>query len=246
MRHQLPVLVIIAGMAGLANAVAAPVYVGLQDGNGTIDTIVNGANGAATFGVTPIGTSGIFASGSVEGTPPLPEPDLLSNTLDVAGEHDAAGGTISVYVTETNQFPLSFNSYFSGFQSAIATNAPGPIGATGNTVTQVQESIYVHDCVINTPCSATTDVYKLDTLVATDTFTSTGSVEKISQINPGLTAPYAITEVYTVTFAPYSSVNNSYGQASNSISMSVPEPASMAMFGMGMVALGFVRRRRRG
>jgi hypothetical protein len=218
----------------------------LQDRSGAIATVALTpvTPGGYSFSLVQVGTSGIYASGSVEGTPPLPEPDLLSNTLDVAGEHDPAGGTISVYVTETNQFPLSFNSYFSGFQSTIVANAPG---GTGNTVTQVQETIYVHDCVAS-PCGTTsptisTDVFNLDQLVATDTFTATGSVEKISQITPRLTAPYAITEVYTETFGPGGV--NQYGQASNSISMSVPEPASMAILGVGMIALRFVRRRRR-
>src|SRR5208282_6744571 len=106
-------------MAAATGAYSAPVYVGLQDGNGPITTVVSGANGTATFGLTEFGSSGVYASGNVEGTPPLPEPQLLSNTLTVSGEHDA-GGTVSIYVSELNQNPLNFNMFSSAFSNLFA------------------------------------------------------------------------------------------------------------------------------
>lgn len=228
-------------LAGITRSMAAPIYVGLQSGNGAIaqPSLATVPSGGYSFSLTEIGTSGVYASGSVEGTPPLPEPELLSNTLEMAGEGDPSGAVVSIYVTETNQFPASFNSYFSHF----STTLPAIVNSGPNSVTQVEESIYVHDCTGSPGCNATTDVFNLDKLVASDTFTATGSVSDVNQITPGLTGPYAITEVYTVTFGPGGLGH--YGEAINSISMSVPEPASLAILGVSIIGMTLVRRRRR-
>jgi hypothetical protein len=221
------------------SANAAPIYLGLQDGNGAIfqPALTAIPGGGFSFAIQQIGGSGVYASGTVEGTPPLPEPFLLSATTDLAGSHDPNGAVVSIYMTETNQFPTTFAGYSSHFASTI----PLLVNNNPNTVKSVVESIYVHDCG-GVPCNSGTDVFNLDKLVATATFTATGGVDAISPITHGLAWPYAVTEVYTVTFGPGGVT--AYGSATNSISMSVPEPFSLALLGSALFGLGLVRRRR--
>jgi hypothetical protein len=219
------------------SAQAAPIYIGVQDGNGAIVTVVSGANGTGTFGLTQIGTTGIYVSGSDEGTPPLPEPDIISNALDVSGEHNGSGGTVSIYMSELNQFPLasSFNSFFSKFETTI----PSTYAGFPNSVISVTESTYVSPCAVpNVACTAS-DAFKTADLLSTVTFTAQGTdtAGGTAQIPAGLTTPYSTTEVYTVTFGA------GYGDASSLIDVSVPEPASLALLSAGLLGLGYVRKR---
>jgi hypothetical protein len=241
------VLAAALGGAAITAAHAAPVYVGLQDGNGAITKVVNGANGSANVGsptnVIEIGTSGVYVYGSVKGTPPLNEPDLFSNSVSLSGEHDG-GGTVSIYVTELNQFPLTYAGFASSFKNSFA-----PIsGFTTNSATKVVESSFITPCLPpNSACPAS-DIFAEGTLLSTTTFTPSGatSVSDWASLPVGETAPYAITEEYTITFAAPGGVNGSYGQVSASIDVTVPEPVSMALLGVGMLGLGVVRRRRTG
>ena len=55
--------------------------------------------------------------------------------------------------------------------------------------------------------------------------------------------PYAVTEEYTVTFSDGGV--GAYGYVTNSISETVvPEPASMALLGVGPFRFGLMKRRR--
>jgi hypothetical protein len=223
----------IAGIMLAASAAqAAPIYIGYSiDGSG-ITRVVNGVSGSATLtnqSYCNAGNTSCFAvSASAEGTPPLTEPDLLSNSVAVTGEHP---GEITLYITETNQFPVG--KYFTSLFGI------GELAAGDSVV----ESTYFHDCgVPNTGCNNTSDVFATSTLLSTQTFTATGSVfDTATWPGLGTNDAYAITEVYQITLTH----NPGYDDPmQGSIAENIPEPGTVALFGAGLLGFGLLRRRK--
>jgi hypothetical protein len=208
-------------------ASADPVYVGLSEAGvngGNITTeVAGGANGIASFS----GIYGTFTSVSalVIGSPALTEPDLDTTSIDVSTK---SAGTLKIYVSELGQTTQNFTDFVSGFTSNIQNGS----------IISVTEATYAGACgAICTPFLTTN-------LLSTATFSAIGSMTDLAP-NTITSKPYWTTEVFTIT--AQKAKNELSNDANDSIDLSstaVPEPVSLSMLGLGLVALGAVRRRR--
>lgn len=199
---------------------ALPIAVGYSlNGGATITTLASG-NGSADVAGASAGAFSVSVTDS--GTPPQAEPTLVTNTIDVASK---AAGTISLYVSETGLTDLTFTKFLSGFTENFLIGAIGP----------VTESTYVHAC--GATCGPG-DLFATTMLLDTTTFSATGGMDKAALVPMGLTTPYAVTAVYTMTAAGSGTVNSSINLTS------VPEPAALTVFAAGLLSLTLLRRRR--
>jgi hypothetical protein len=219
------------GTMAASSAHAAPVYIGVQIGSGAIvnETNIaipsgNGGAGTASFN----GVVGSFTiNASVNGTPPLPEPNLVSDSISISSN---AGGVVSIYMSELNQFPLNLGGFLSGFTNNLLF---------GGGIVSVTESTYVSSCTVpGNPCGASS-IFATANLLATTTFTDNGAVSEFSKM-PTLTAPYSTTEIYTIDFG----AGIDPGVTDTISLQSVPEPMTLGLLGSGLFGLGMIKRRR--
>jgi hypothetical protein len=227
-----------------SSANAAPVYIGLSsDGGATItDETPSGPQGSASISNVTYGNFS-YITVNATGTPPLNEPDLNSTSISLTG---SPGGTLKIYVTELNQFPVNFNS----FESIFATTLNPTALANGMTVS---EATYATACTVpNSACTAA-NIFATGTLLSQTTFSSNGSQVWIAPVPSFAVIPYSTTLVYTVTGATgseYSSIDlASSSRISNGGSQEVtPLPAAVWLMGSvlgGGAAFGSWRRKRK-
>jgi hypothetical protein len=196
--------------------------------NNTVFAYNSGAGSAGFLSTTDIPLS-LTIQGSATGSPIIPQPQIQSNTVDIKTDH---GVTLYVWVLETGiTAPLGVYNMLSGFTSNILINA------------SVVESTYVSTAnndfgtiVVGTTPTPTTFA---GTLLASQSFSANGTVTDIDA-TPNFTGPYSEVQEYQITF------NTGGGEVNATISTQyVPEPASLALLGVGMIGVGAVSRKRR-
>lgn len=151
------------------------------------------------------------------GTPGVPEPILDTTSIDVSS---GGSGTLYVWITEQNiSSPAGASNFLSGFTS----------NTWNGLVTSVTETTYLSG----------NNVLFGGTRLATATFTAQSQSLNEMVASPTLTSPYSETVEYILAFG-------GEGSANDTINLSaVPEPASLALLGVGILGVGIFKGRRR-
>jgi hypothetical protein len=225
MKHLL--LAAVAASALLSGtAHATPMlYIEVFDGTAIPANLIGGsATVGVAGGASNIGpfSDGNFSSISVSalGIPTIPTPDLSSTTINAKTNGNAA--TLTVLVSQTDVTSLSkllstftFNALQGLNSSAVMTNF---ISTT------------------NSPFAMTTQIASA---ALSPTVGSAGPILEPGAIPTGL---FSETMEYVITYG------SGHGVQSTSLTSQIvdaPEPISAAMFGVGLLGLGMVRRARK-
>jgi|GEM_PF-1795280 hypothetical protein len=199
------------------------ISIGLQEAGvngGAITTVASGTGAAGVFNLS----YGTFTANNISGigNPPLANPSVLdSSSMNVAAD---ATGTLTVYVSETGitaPAPTGLAEFISAFTENMLM---GPITVTESTYLDAANGLYA----LTTPLGGTT----FPPLPIGQPVVQTATADAGA-------GPYSVTAVYQIAASGVGSDNAT-------IDVSVPEPASLALFGTALLGLAWFDRRRRG
>jgi hypothetical protein len=201
------------------------------------DNVLQSLGGTSSAGALTLqGSTTNFSQVLVNGfgTPFTPEPSLIGQTTQISSDSNFTGThTLRIELTQTDLSSATAGGAFAQFVTTFTAN----LLVKGSTISSV---------TISTFADASNAAYGTATQLASSTFTSGSPVAAGPfQSNVALNnALFSETLVISATFTE----GGAALQASSQITagpVAVPEPASIALFSTGLVAMGMLVSRRR-
>jgi hypothetical protein len=211
-------LALASGLAGAAQAVPVAVAVAFKQDAGFVQTTpVNSlVPGSYTYSAS---TANYTFNGSMIGSPLLPQGYFDTTNVNVEYTGESGLHILDVWITQSN---LSSPQGTASFTGGFTTNT-----WTSGTVEVIEE---VRIDPLN-------NLFFSGTQVGQQDFMSPVSAMAFASTPVTLNGLYSETVHYTIR------TNAAGASSNNTIDITVPEPASLGLVGVGLAALGFLRRR---